>query len=318
MRLTRRFFALFLLAFAAAAAADTFPSKPIRLVLPFAPGGASDALARLLAPRLSEALGQPILVDNRPGAGGNVAALAVLGTPADGYTVLMASSMLTTNKFLYKKLSYDPEKDFAPVAHLGGGPYVLVAHPSLPAANLGDLLSLSKTKPLFYASSGIGGGSHLAGELLKMQTGLRMTHTPFRGGGPAAVAVLAGEPPLLFGTIASSAAHIKSGTLRAIGVTGATRAPQLPSVPTLDELGAKGFDVTTWDALVVPAATPKPVVERLSAAVMKVLRLPEVAAQVRQMGYTPTGSTPEELGSLLKAETAVWARVIREADIQAE
>ena len=222
-----------LLGHASALAQEWAPSKTVRIVVPIA-GTTNDTLARLVAPKLAEALGQAVIVENRPGAGGNVAALAVLGTPADGYTVLMASSMLTTNKFLYKKLSYDPEKDFAPVAHLGGGPYVLVAHPSLPAANLGDLLSLSKTKPLFYASSGIGGGSHLAGELLKMQTGLRMTHTPFRGGGPAAVAVLAGEPPLLFGTIASSAAHIKSGTLRAIGVTGATRAPHLPSVPTLD------------------------------------------------------------------------------------
>lgn len=302
-----------------AVAADPYPSRPVKIVLPFAPGGASDALARLLAPKLGEELGQPVVIDNRPGAGGNVAALAVLAAPADGHTILMGSSMLTTNKHLYRgKLSYDPEKDFAAVVHLGGGPYVLVAHPSVPARNMEELIALSKSTQLFYASSGIGGASHLAGELLKLQSGVKMTHTPFRGGGPAVMAVLSSQPSLLFGTIASSATHIRSGGLRAIAVTSDKRAPQLPDVPTLAELGVKGYNVTTWDALVVPTATPRAVIDRLNAAVVKVIRMPEVSEKIREMGYTPTGSSAQELGDFLKAEAAVWARVIQDADIRVD
>ena len=267
-----------------AQAQDDFPRRePITIVTPYAAGAGSDFLGRRLGEVLRDRLGQQVIVVNMPGSGGIIAA-----------------------------------QDFAAVVHLGGGPYDLVAPPSLPARNMEELVALSRGTQLFYASSGIGGASHLAGELLKLQSGVKMSHTPFRGGGPAVMAVLSNQPPLLFGTIASSATHIRSGGLRAIGVTGDKRAPQLPNVPTLAELGVKGYNVTTWDAFVVPAATPKPVIDRLNAAVVKVIRMPEVSEKIREMGYTPTGSSAHELAEFLKAEAAVWARVIQEADVRAD
>lgn len=303
---------------ASLAPAQNFPIKPIRLVLPFAPGGSTDALARIIAPRLTELLGQPVIIDNRPGAGGNVSAEIVARATADGHTLLMASAMLTTNKSLYSKLSYDPERDFAPVSHLGGGPYVLVAHPQLPAKNVAELITLAKAKPLHYASSGIGGASHLAGELLKLQTGVAMTHVPYKGGGPAALAVLAGETPILFGTIASSIGHLKAARLKALAVSGLQRSTFLPEVPTVDESGVKGFNVTTWDSFVVPVATPRAVVVRLSADTVRVIRTPEVSAAIRNIGYEPTGSTPDELASFLRAETQLWSKVIKAANIRVD
>jgi tripartite-type tricarboxylate transporter receptor subunit TctC len=310
--------AIAMVAIAGNTASQAYPSRPIRVVLPFAPGGSTDALARILAPRLGEVLAQPLIIDNRPGAGGNLAADIVAKSTPDGYTLLMASAMLTTNKSLYSKLSYDPEKDFAPVTHLGGGPYVLVAHPALPAKNVPELIALARSKPLHYASSGIGGASHLAGELLKMRTGIDMPHVPYKGGGPAALAVLAGETPILFGTIASSIGYIKAGRLKALAVSGLNRSSFLPEVPTVDESGVKGFNVTTWDSLVVPAATPKAVITRLNTDTVKVLRTPEVRDAIRNIGYEPTGTTPEEFAQFLRAETALLSKVIKDANIRAE
>ena len=299
-------------------ASQTYPSRPIRLVLPFAPGGSTDALARILAPKLGETLGQTVIVDNRPGAGGNVAAEIVAKATADGHTLLMASAMLTTNKSLYGKLSYDPETDFAPITHLGGGPYVLVAHPALAAKNVQELIALARSKPLHYASSGIGGASHLAGELLKMRAGIDMPHVPYKGGGPAALAVLAGETPILFGTIASSIGHIKAGRLKALAVSGLERSSFLPDVPTVDESGVKGFNVMTWDSFVAPAATPRPLIQRINVETVKVLRTPQVRDAIRNIGYEPTGTTPEEFARFLRAETALWSKVIKEAKIRAD
>lgn len=300
------------------ATAQTYPSRPIRFVLPFAPGGSTDTLMRLLGPKLTDALGQPAIIDNRPGAGGNLAADIVAKSTPDGYTVLVSSAMLTTNKSLYSKLSYDPEKDFAPVTHLGGGPYLLVVHPPLPVKNVQDLIALAKAKPLNYASSGIGGASHLAGELLKMRGGIGMTHVPYKGGGPATLAVMSGETPVHFGTIASSLGHVKAGRLRAIAVSSIQRSTFAPDVPTVDESGVKGYNVTTWDGFSVPAATPKPVVARLNAETVKLLRAAEVRDAVRGMGYEPTGTTPEEFGQFLRAETVLWSKVIRDANIRAD
>jgi tripartite-type tricarboxylate transporter receptor subunit TctC len=300
------------------AAAQTYPTRPIRVVLPFAPGGSTDALARILAPKMGEALGQTIIIDNRPGAGGNVSGEIVARSNPDGYTILMASAMLTTNKSLYSKLTYDPEKDFAPITHLGGGPYVLVAHPALPARNVQELIAVAKSKPLHYASSGIGGASHLAGELLKMRTGVDMPHVPYKGGGPAALAVLSGETPILFGTIASSIGHLKAGRLKALAVSGLKRSSFLPDVATVDESGVKGFNVTTWDGFVAPAATPQAVIARLNGETVKVLRTAEVRDAVRNMGYEPTGTTPEEFAQFLRAETVLWSKVIKDANIRAD
>lgn len=311
--------AAIVLALAAAdAAAQAYPTRPIRLVLPFAPGGSTDALARILAPRLAETLGQSVIIDNRPGAGGNVSAEIVARAAADGHTLLMASAMLTTNKTLYGKLAYDPENDFAPITHLGGGPYVLVAHPGLPAKSVQDLIALARAKPLNYASSGIGGASHLAAELLKMRAGIDMAHVPYKGGGPAALAVLVGETPLLFGTIASSIGHLKAGRLKALAVSGLQRSSFLPDVPSVDESGVKGFDVTTWDSLVAPAATPKPIVQRIHTETVKVLHTPQVRDAIRNIGYEPTGTSPEEFARFLRGESALWSKVIKEAKIRAD
>jgi len=297
--------------------AQDYPTRPIRLVLPFAPGGSTDGLARILAPRMGEALGQTIVIDNRPGAGGNVSAQIVAQATPDGYTLLVASAMLTTNKSLYSKLAYDPETDFAPITHLGGGPYVLIAHPSLGVTDLRSILALAKQKPLNYASSGVGGASHLASELLKMRAGIEMAHVPYRGGGPASLAVLSGETPLMFGTIASSIGHIRAGRIKALALSGLERTDLLPGVPTVDESGVKGFDVTTWDGLVAPGATSAAVLARLNAETVKVLRTPAVQEAIRKIGYEPTGTTRESFTAFLRAETAKWGKVIRAANIRA-
>ncbi len=297
--------------------AQDYPTRPIRLVLPFAPGGSSDGLARILAPRIGEALGQTVVIDNRPGAGGNVSAQIVAQATPDGYTLLMASAMLTTNKSLYSKLAYDPEADFAPITHLGGGPYVLIAHPSLGVTDLRSILALAKQKPLNYASSGVGGASHLASELLKMRAGIEMAHVPYRGGGPASLAVLSGETPLMFGTIASSIGHIRAGRIKALALSGLERTDLLPGVPTVDESGIKGFDVTTWDGLVAPGTTSAAVLARLNAETVKVLRTPAVQEAIRKIGYEPTGTTRESFTAFLRAETTKWAKVIRAANIRA-
>ena len=297
--------------------AQDYPIRPIRLVLPFAPGGSTDGLARILAPRMGEALGQTVVIDNRPGAGGNVSAQIVAQATPDGYTLLVASAMLTTNKSLYSKLAYDPEADFAPITHLGGGPYVLIAHPSLGVTDLRGILSLAKQKPLNYASSGVGGASHLASELLKMRAGIEMAHVPYRGGGPASLAVLSGETPLMFGTIASSIGHIRAGRIKALALSGLERTDLLPGVPTVDESGIKGFDVTTWDGLVAPGGTSAAVLARLNAETVKVLRTPTVQEAIRKIGYEPTGTTREGFAAFLRAETAKWAKVIRAANIRA-
>lgn len=297
--------------------AQDYPMRPIRLVLPFAPGGSTDGLARILAPRMGEALGQTVVIDNRPGAGGNISAQIVAHATPDGYTLLVASAMLTTNKSLYSKLAYDPEADFAPITHLGGGPYVLIAHPSLGVTDLRGILSLAKQKPLNYASSGVGGASHLASELLKMRAGIEMAHVPYRGGGPASLAVLSGETPLMFGTIASSIGHIRAGRIKPLALSGLERTDLLPGVPTVDESGVKGFDVTTWDGLVAPGATPAAVLARLNAETVKVLRTPAVQEAIRKIGYEPTGTTRESFTAFLRAETTKWAKVIRAANIRA-
>lgn len=300
------------------ASKQSYPTKPIRVVLPFAPGGSTDTMMRILAPKMGEALGQTIVIDNRGGGGGNIAAEIVARSVADGYTIFVASAMLTTNKSLYGKLTYDPERDFTPITHLATGPYLVVVHPSLPAKSISDVIALARAKPgaFHFGSSGIGGASHLAGELFKRQAGIDIVHVAYKGGGPAALALVGGEIPFMFGTIASSVGHVNAGRLRAIAVSGLQRAPLTPAVPTMDESGVRGFNVTTWDSFVAPAGTPRPVIARLNAETVKVLRAPEVRELFRKMGYEPTGTSPEELGQYLRTETALWSKVIRDANIR--
>ena len=311
--------ALLPLVLAPAVAAQTaYPTKPIRVILPFPPGGGTDTMMRILAPRLGEALGQTIVIDNRSGGGGNIAADIAARAVPDGHTIFVASAMLTTNKALYGKLTYDPERDFAPITHLMTAPYLLVAHPSVPAKTVGDLVGLAKAKPgaIHYGSSGIGGAAHLAGELFKRQAGLDVAHVSYKGGGPAALALIGNEISYMFATIAASLGHVNAGRIRAIAVSSLQRAPQAADVPTVDESGVRGFNVTTWDSFVAPAATPKAVIARLHADTVRVLHTPEVRDALRKIGAEPTGTTPEELGRFLRAETALWSKVIREAGIR--
>ena len=303
------------------AAAQTFPDKPIRLVLPFPPGGGTDALARILGPKLGEGLGQSLVIDNRPGAAGNIAAEIVAKSAPDGYTLYMGfSTVLTTSKSLYSKLAFDPIHDFAPITQLATAQYILVLHPSVPAKSVAELIALAKAKPgsLNYASSGVGSPLHLAAELFKSRVGIDLVHVAYKGGGPAATSVLAGETQVLFGSVASSLPHVKTGRLRAVAVTGLKRAPLAPDLPTLDESGLRGFNVTAWDSFVAPAGTPRAVIARVHAETIKVLRVPEIQALINNIGYEPTGTTPEQLAAIIHAETATWAKVIKDANIHAD
>jgi tripartite-type tricarboxylate transporter receptor subunit TctC len=297
-----------------------YPSKPIRVVLPFAPGGTSDGLARILQPKLGDALGQPLVIDNRPGAGGNIAAEIVAKSAADGYTLYMGSAVLTTSQSLYSKLPFDPVRDFAPITQLATGPYFLVVHPSVPAKNVSELVALAKAKPrgLNYASSGVGVPSHLAAELFNSRAGIEMVHVAYKGGGPAGFAVLAGETQVFFGTGASALPHVKAGRLRALAVTGLQRSVLAPEVPTLDESGFRGFNITTWDSFVAPAGTPKPIIARIYTETVKVLRMADIRERIINIGYEPTGTTPEELAEFLRTESAILGKVIKDANIRAE
>jgi len=298
-----------------------YPTKPIRLVHPFPPGGGTDAMARILQPKLSEALGQPLVMDHRPGAAGSIAGEIVAKSTPDGYTLLMGfSTVMTTNKSLYSKLAFDPVKDFAPITHLATSQYILLVHPSVPANSVSELVALAKAKPgaLNYASAGIGSPLHLAAELFKSHARISMVHVAYKGGGPAATAVLAGETQVVFGSVAASLQHVKTGRLKALAVTGLKRSYLAPELPTLDESGFPGFNVTAWHSFVAPAGTPREIVGRLHDDSVRVLHLPEIVKLINNIGYEPTGTTPEQLADIIRNESAVWAKVIRDANIRAE
>lgn len=318
MLLIRRLFLGLLLAALAplALAQGNWPTKPIRLVVTFPPGGSSDASARIVAPRLAERLGQPVVVDNRPGAGGGVGLDIVAKAPGDGYTIVLASAGgLTANPSLYKQLSYDPTRDFAPITLFGSSPFVLLANPALRIANVGDLLNLAKAQPgqLSYASGGNGTAMHLSGELLKSMAQVRIVHIPYRGSGPALIAVIGGETQLAIADITTAAAQIKSGRVKAVGVLGKERSPLAPDIPSLNESGLPGYDAAGWFGILAPVATPAPIVQRLNAEITAVLRSPEVRERFASAGLEPLPSTPEEMSALMKSEAVKWARVIRES-----
>jgi tripartite-type tricarboxylate transporter receptor subunit TctC len=299
-----------------ALAQGSWPSKPIRLVVTFPPGGSSDAAARIVAPRLAERLGQPVVVDNRPGAGGGVGLDIVAKAPGDGYTIVLASAGgLTANPSLYKQLSYDPTRDFAPITLFGSSPFVLLANPALPISNVGDLLKLATAQPeqLSYASGGNGTAMHLSGELLKSMAQVRIVHIPYRGSGPALIAVMGGETQLAIADITTAATQIKSGRVKAVGVLGRDRSPLAPDIPSLNESGLPGYDASGWFGILAPAATPAPIVQRLNAEITAVLRSPEVRERFATAGLEPLPSTPEEMSALMKSEAVKWGRVIRES-----
>ena len=304
----------------AAAADDNYPTRPVRLLVPFAPGGGADALSRIITPKMHDALGQAWVVDNRGGAAGNIAAETVAKAAPDGYTALMGfSTVLTVNPSLYK-LPYSVTKDLQPVTLLATAQYILVIHPSVAATNLKDFIALAKQKPgsLNYASAGVGSPLHLAAELFKKRAGIDMAHLAYKGGGPAAVAVLAGEAQVLFASVASSIPQVKAGKLKALATTGTKRSKVVPDLPTIAESGFPGFDVSTWYALLVPARTSAAIVNKIRGAAIKAVALPDVQEAMSRQGLEVETSTPQELAARMSAETAVWAGVIKDAGIKAE
>lgn len=303
---------------APSASADDWPSRPIKMVVPVAAGGGTDFTARLLAEKLGFALGQSVIVENRPGASGNLGVQQVATAPADGYTLVMPITSFPINPSLHK-LPFDTVKDFAPVVLAGTLPLVLVVHPDVPARNVQELIALAGGKtPLNYANSGNGTTAHLAGEMFNRAAGTRMTSVSYKGGGPAVTDLLGGHVQVYFATIPSVLQHVEAGRLRALAVTGKTRSPELPQVPTVAESGLAGFEVTAWFGVFAPARTPAPVTARLNAELVKILAMPDVRQKMAAHGVQAGGGTPESLRSHLVSEIDKWGRVIREAGVRAE
>ena len=296
------------------AQAQGFPTKPLTLVVPFPAGGPTDAMARVLALKLGERLGQQVVVDNRAGAGGGIAAEQVARAPADGHTLFFGTTgTMAINPSLYTKLRYDPIKDFAPVSLMATTMNVLVAHPGVPAKSLPDLLMLAKAKPgdLTYASAGNGSSNHLSGELLKSSSGVQITHVPYKGSAPALVDLLGGRITMMFDTVAQQTQHIATGKVTALAVTGPKRSPLLPDVPTAQEAGLKDFDVTIWFGVLAPAGTPSPVIDRLNREIVNVMSSDEMKKRMMQDGAEARPTTPAELASLIKRDTAKWGPVVK-------
>jgi tripartite-type tricarboxylate transporter receptor subunit TctC len=306
---------------AAPALAQNYPSKPITMVVGFAAGGATDAVARIIAKHLGDELKQNVIVENKAGAGGNIATDYVARAEADGHTLLLGSvGSLTVAPHMQAKLTYKPLQDFAPVTMAVVFSNVLVVKPDLPVKNLADYIKMAKAKPgtVTYASSGVGGAGHLAGELLEQSADVDMTHVAYKGGGPAMLGMLGGEVDSFFGTPPSVGAHVKSGKVRAIATTGAKRDPLMPDVPTVAEQGYPGFDTLNWYAYVVPAKTPQPIVTKLNQVLVKILKDPVVAKELESKGLSPSPSTPAELAAYMKREYDIWERVVKKAGIKPE
>jgi len=297
-----------------AAFAQTYPSRPVKIVVPFPAGGGTDALTRFVAKGMEQRLGQPFIVENRGGAGTTLGAAAVARSDPDGYTILVGTaSTFAAAPGLYKRLAYDPNKDFAPVMLFATVPFVLVAHPSLGVSSVQELIALAKSKPgeLSYASAGVGAVHHIFCELFMSMTGIEMKHVPYRGGGPALNDVVAGHVPVYFADAGPAAALIRAGQLKALGVTTATRASHLPEVPTLHEAGVTGYEANTWQMMVGPAEMPEPIVVRLNAALGDVMRTPEAQKYFTGLGMQPTTGTPPAAAEHIRKEAARWTAIIR-------
>lgn len=303
------------------AVAQGYPIKPVRMVVPFPAGGATDIVGRIVAQKLSEALGQQVIVDNRGGAGGTIGSDMVAKSPPDGYTILVAtSSTHAIAPSLYGKLGYDPVRDFAPVTLVANATILLAVHPSVPARNVRELIALAKKQPnaLSFASSGNGGISHLVGEQFKSIAGIQMLHVPYKGDTPALTDLVSGQVSLMFGTAVSFLPYVKSGRLNALAVTNPKRSPIVPDVPTVAESGLPGFEALQWFGIVAPAGTPKEIVARLSGEIVKILRLPDVRERMSGLGAEVVASTPEQFAVFQKADTAKWARVVKESGAKIE
>ena len=311
--------AALLLASASVAQTSDYPNRPVKLVAPFAPGGPVDAVARVLAPALSERLGQQFYVENHPGGSGNIGTALVAKASPDGYTVLVISSTLVVNPSLFAKLGFDTTADLAPVSLVGVSPQVLLVHPSVPATNLAELVAWVKASPgkYSYAHAGTGTPGYLAGEMLKQALGLDLVPVPFNGGGPAITSTIGGHTPILYTSISTAAAHVKQGSVRALAVTGAHRSPALPEVPTLAEAGARDQESEIIVGVLVPSA-PRDIIERLNREIVAVVALPAVRERLAALGFEPIASTPAEFAARIQAEMAKWAKVIRDANIKPE
>lgn len=300
--------------------AQSYPSKPIRLIVPFVAGGGTDLVSRVIARMLTEAWGQPVIVDNRGGANGTIGVEIAAKSPPDGYTLTIISASHSVNASLYKSLPYDLTRDFAPITQATIQPYFLVVNPELPVTSVADVIAIAKARPysLNYGSSGIGGLSHLSGELFAAHADIHLTHIPYRGGLPAMEDVMGGRIELLFSTLLQSRPHIAAGKLRPLAVTTAMRSPAAPQLPTMIEAGVPGFVVAGWYGIVAPAGTPASIIAKLNKEIVRILHTPEVRDRLAADGSEPVGSTPEEFAAHIKSEIAKWRKVITETDIRPE
>lgn len=318
--MTRTLLALFCLA-ASLAQAQDYPTRAIRLIVPFSPGGVADTSARVVADRLGARLGQQVLVENRAGASGNIGTQMVAQSAPDGHTLVLGfDGTMVINPWVFPSIPFDSVKDFAPVTKLGDATLIMVAHPSVPAKDMRELIALAKAKPgsLSFGTSGTGGTPHLAGELLNQRAGIALTHIPYKGGGQAVGDVVGGQIPLVYTAIASAQQYVKSGRLKALGVSGAKRSSSLPDVPTFIESGLDGFVVDSWVGIFAPAKTPRAIIDRLQRELAAILALPEVRERYAVLGIEPVGNTPEQFGEQVRADLAKWEKVVKQANIKTE
>jgi tripartite-type tricarboxylate transporter receptor subunit TctC len=300
--------------------AQSWPTKPIKLIVPYPPGGGTDVIARIVQEPLAKELGQQVIIDNRGGAGGSIGSALAAQSPSDGYTVLFTLSSHTINPAIYTKLPFDTEKDFSSVVTVASLPQILVANPNFPAKTVKEVIEMAKAKPgsISYASVGNGSPGHLAGAMMATDAGVDMTHIPYRGGGPAVTDVMAGQVPLLWVSIPAAAQFVKAGKLRALAVSTVKRSAVFPDVPTMVESGFKGFEVDSWYAMFVPAKTPQTIIDRLNKATVNVLAQPEVKEKLLGQGAEAVGDTPAQLSGVVKKEIAKWKQVVKSANIKVD
>lgn len=297
-----------------------YPTRPIRVIVPFAPGGSTDILVRLVGVKLSELIGQPVIIDNRGGAGGTIGAELAAKSAADGYTVMATTSgVIVVNKSLHSKLTYDPVADFSPITIVAALTNILVVSPSFPANSIKELLEMARAKPgaLTYGSGGNGTSNHLAGELMNYLANVKVTHVPYKGGGPAVLATITGEVSMLFATIPPVVHHLKAGKLKALAVTGRKRTEKMPNLPTMIEAGVKDFEVEIWIGVLAPKGVPAARIRKLNGDIRSAIQSPEVATRLNAEGYDPVGNTPAEMESIIKRDSEKWTRVIKGAGIRA-
>ena len=319
MRITQAALMVVMFGIAGNAVAQNYPNRPVRVVVVSTPGGSVDTMARTVGPKLAEKWGQQVVVDNRPGAGGAIAAEIVAKSPADGYTLIMGTvASFATNVSLRKSLPYDPVRDFAPITLVATQNLMLLIHPSIPAKSVKELVALAKRQPgqLSFASAGNGTGGHLSGELFKLLAGIDLLHVPYKGVAPALIDVISGQVSMTFASILAGHPHVRSGKLRALAVTGGKRSPAVPQLPTMIEAGVKGYESATWYGLLAPAGTPPDIVAKLNAEVVAILKQPETHERLSKEGADPVGNTPAEFGKFIQSEIEKWRKVIKTAGIQ--